>query len=63
MREIVKDTDFLEDVLRDESKIPFNAHEEYVTAENLIEFAKENAWVLEMVIEIVKKYEKLQNNY
>ena len=59
MRQIVKDTDYLDEVLQKEARIPFNMHREGVTAEGLIEFAKENAWVLEMAISIANNYEKI----
>ena len=62
MREIVKEADYLEEILRDEARIPYDALREQVTAEGLIEFAKENAWVLEMAISIAKKYHESQNN-
>ena len=59
MREIVSNTDLLNEVLRNEARIPFNMRSEQVEAEALIEYAKENAWVLEMAISIANKVEKM----
>jgi hypothetical protein len=59
LQEIVSETEYLNNVLRDEAHIPFNMHLEQVTAEALIEYAKENAWVLEMAISIAQKCEKV----
>tara|TARA_B110000259_G_scaffold182485_1_gene226171 strand:+ start:6879 stop:7079 length:201 start_codon:yes stop_codon:yes gene_type:complete len=59
MRQIVKDTDYLDEVLQNEVRIPVDMRHEGVTAEGLIEFAKENAWVLEMAISIANKIDKM----
>ena len=59
MREIVKDTDYLDDVLQNEVRIPVDMQREGVTAEGLIEFAKENAWVLEMAISIANNLDNI----
>ena len=59
LQEIVDNTKYLDEVLLNEARIPFSMRSERVEAEALIEYAKENAWVLEMAISIAQKCEKV----